>query len=229
MKQTIAVYSSNREPPQGFTRSIERLMLAGCAVVPQTGTADVSLARNLALTAVAQVLRAGTPADVVLMVDDDMAFELADVAQIAAHVRSTGRAASGAYCMSDGRLAAHYVGPSWSTGLGFLAMPAAQLLTLADSSQVFRGTADGKSVIEFTRSAVVQRGEERVWSPEDFYLCERLGGVDLLRLRIAHLKTVPLMPQAASLDALIMKHEQPPSQAELRDLAEQIRQTAPTP
>jgi hypothetical protein len=227
MKRTLTVYSSNREPPQAFTRSVERLMLAGCPVVPQTGTADVSLARNLALTAAVQALRAGTPVDVVLMVDDDMAFELRDVEHIAGRVRSSGHAASAAYCMGDGRLAAHYVGPRWHTGLGFLAMPAMQLLQLANESVSFRGTPDGKSVIEFTRSAVVARGDELVWSPEDFFLCERLGGVDLLRLRIAHMKTVPLMAHPESLDALIAQHEERPSPTELNDFAASLRQAVP--
>ncbi len=227
MKRTLTVYSSNREPPQAFTRSVERLMLAGCAVVPQTGTADVTLARNLALTGAVRALRMGTPADVVLMVDDDMCFTLENVDAIAKRVRETGRAASAAYVMGDGRLAARFVGPRWQTGLGFLAMPAVQLLELADASQLFVGTPAGDRVLEFTRSGVVERNGERVWQPEDFYLCERLGGVDLLELRVQHVKMVPLMANAESLRALIAKHEERPTAGELSAFTAGMRDALP--
>ncbi len=201
-------------------------MMAGCPVIPQTGSADVSLARNIALTAAVRALRGGTPADVVLMVDDDMGFDTNAVDTIAARVRSTGRAASASYVMGDGRLAARFAGPRWHTGLGFLAMPAAQLLALADDSPLFIGTPDGGLVHEFTRSAVVTRGTERIWSPEDFYLCERLGGVDLLELRVAHLKVVPLLPDPAQLAALMARHEDRPSTTEISEFTEQMRATA---
>lgn len=221
--KTLVVYSCNRDQPQGFTRSIERLMLSGYPVIPQGGTVDVSLARNLALTSAVDALRGGTPVDVVLMVDDDMQFSIEDVEHISNRVRSTGHAASAAYVMRDGRLAARYVGPRWETGLGFLAMPAAQLLALAADSQAFVGKPDGGLVLEFTRSCVVERDGKRRWSPEDFYLCERLGGVDLLELRVAHLKLVPLMPQADTLAKLIAQHEVRPSPEEVQAFAQSLR------
>ncbi len=225
MKNTLTVYSSNREPPQAFTRSVERLMLAGCPVVPQTGTADVTLARNIALTGAVQALRLGTPADVVLMVDDDMSFDLADVERIATHVRATKHATSAAYVMGDGRLAARFVGPRWHTGLGFLAMPAERLLALANEDALFIGKPDGGRIYEFTRSAVVMRDGVRIWSPEDYYLCEQLGGVNLIDLRVAHMKTVPLMPSAEKLSSLIAQHEDRPSLAEIKDFTADMRST----
>jgi hypothetical protein len=226
LKRTIIVYSSNREPPRAFTRSIERVMLAGVAVVPQEGTVDVALARNLALTAVVHALRGGTPADVVLMVDDDMAFEPEDVGAVAKHVRETGRPASAAYVMADGRLAARKVEQRWHTGLGFLALPASQLLELALSSPLFVGTPDGALVHEFTRAGVVERDGKRVWSPEDFHFCERLGGVDLLSRRVAHMKVVPLRPNERLLANLLAQHEERPTAGEVTAFAASMRAAA---
>ena len=199
MKKTLTVYSSNRAPAQEFVRSIERLTMAGCAVIPQEGTADVTLARNLALTAAVQALRAGVTADVVLLVDDDMVFELSSVAAIATWVRGNQRAASAAYVMKDGTLAAHFVGPRWHTGLGFLALPAAQLLRIADESEPFVGKPNGGLVLEFTRSGVITRDGGRRWLGEDYYFTERLGGVDLLPMAVGHVKSVVLLPNEAKL------------------------------
>jgi hypothetical protein len=124
--------------------------------------------------------------------------------------------------MGDGRLAARFVGPKWETGLGFLGIPAAKILSLSEDSPLFVGTADGGLVHEFTRSGVVESDKGRIWEPEDFHLCRRLGGVDLLDLRIAHLKTVPLSPNPEMLRALIDKHEIRPSAEELAEFTESM-------
>jgi hypothetical protein len=83
----------------------------------------------------------------------------------------------------------------WITGLGFLAIPRAALLALADDSPAFEWRA-GQMAWAFCESKVHYLGDgeqqRTMWIGEDYCLCLRLGGVDLLPIAVGHLKTVPL-------------------------------------
>jgi len=205
MKRILFVYSSNRTPCVEFTQSLQACVSDGAGVIEQRNTVDLAMARNSALTSAFQALLTGRH-DVVLMVDDDMQWKPQDATRISDHVRASGHAASAAYVMKDGRLAAHYVGPRWRCGLGFLAIPATEIKRLSSKSLPYAG-ADGASTLEFTRSGVIERDGRRVWLPEDYCLSERLGGVDLLPIAVGHVKSVVLSPNESKLASFISKSE----------------------
>ena len=211
MNRTIVICSYNR-PIQAQTQElINRMVKVGAAYVPQTGSADVAMARNFALTGacrayrhlnklIAEAAAAGKPTrerfDTILMVDDDMLFELEQAQELLEHVRSSGVAASALYATMNGGIAAlpwqHQTEPNgdsrWLTGLGLLAIPAEHVLRLEADSERFP-SLNGEQVA-FTSSQC--RGGK--WYSEDFELCRRLGGVHLLPLAIGHLKTIPIYP-----------------------------------
>jgi hypothetical protein len=162
----------------------------------QAGITDVTLARNLALSAAvnARSSRRGGDFDMVLMVDDDMVFSWEQASQLVNHARLRNVAASAMYGTTMGTLAATRLksGPGedqrWATGLGLLAVPMRLLLDLAERSEQF--DFNGTKNWGFTWS-LAHGGN--YWS-EDFTLCRRLGGVHLLPIAIGHLKTIPIYP-----------------------------------
>lgn len=134
-------------------------MALGAAYMPQTGSADVTLARNLALSGGCRALRqlndhcakqARAPFDTFLLVDDDMLFEPKHAQRLVDHTRIFGRAASAMYATLYGTIAASRfsdyepddegtiavlkasgVQPQrWVSGLGLLAITARQVLEL---------------------------------------------------------------------------------------------------
>lgn len=212
MRSTIVVCSYNR-PIQEQTRAvIAALTSSGAAYIPQTGSADVTLARNWALTGACVGLRKlnstlaearktsqagkGTRADfdTILMVDDDMLFEVDQAQELINYTRAHAVAASALYATMNGGVAgipiATPIGETqrWLTGLGLLAIPSWALLKLEEASERFQ-TLDGTKVA-FTSS--ICRGGK--WFSEDFELCHRLGGVHLLPIAVGHLKTIPIYP-----------------------------------
>jgi len=194
-------------PPE-FTDGIQAAALAGAGIVQQYGTSDVTLARNKALTAAVRQLRADTRFDVVLLVDSDQGWAPESALALAAHVRFTGHAASACYIMSDGRLAGHPHKDRWITGLGFLAIPRRQLLDLAEMSERF-SDAHESDLIEFTSSGVQLVEGKRKWLGEDYTLCLRLGGVDLVPIAVTHIKAVPLTPHMGRLDESLRQRLSP--------------------
>lgn len=227
MKNVLVLLSSNR-PIQDRTRNcIGRLTALGAAYLTQQGTADVALARNIALTSACEALRAlndgllrslkekhaesgdgyeetyrANRRDVVLMVDDDMEFTPEQVAELVEHARRTGTPASAMYATTMGTLAATRMKwepelgtrgargweQRWMVGLGLLAIPAARLHELELASAPF--DCQEKQRRAFT-SCQMFKG---VWFSEDYMLCYRLGGVDLLPIAVGHLKTIPIYP-----------------------------------
>lgn len=218
MKQTIIVCSSNR-PIQDQTRqAIEELERHGAQLLLQTGSADVAFARNMALSGALRfavtankelavsATHPGTerraPFDTILMVDDDMVFSLEQAQTLLAHARKTGFAASAMYATMRGSLAATrlYTPPAmvqrWLVGLGLLAIPFPALQELARRSRVFE--AFGTEHVEFTWSAAL--GD--CWCAEDYTLCRRLGGVHLLPVAVGHMKTIPIYPDAETIECI---------------------------
>ncbi len=206
MNRTILVISYNR-PIQEPTRALlGELISAGVAIVTQTGCADVALARNLALTGACRAYRqlnAKLPEDkqrdLFLLVDDDMLFELDQVKELLAHVRTTGISASAMYATAFSTIAATRLREPengepqrWVTGLGLLAIPAAALLELEQNSETFP-LKNGRHTA-FTWSAI----HEGFWYSEDYTLTRRLGGVHVLPMAVGHLKTIPIYPDKES-------------------------------
>lgn len=211
MKNTLVVCSSNRLTERHTSSCFKQLVAAGAGLVEQIGTSDVALARNLALT-MAHSLLSSCRYDMVLMVDDDMVFKVADAQALVDYAREFGIPASGAYVLPDGRLAAEPLEPrsgeaarGWVTGLGFLAIPAPELKLLAERSRTFKqrpGASD--LIIEFTKSCSELAADgQRYWVPEDYRLTQNLGGVALRPIPVGHVKKQVLMPTESQIKETI--------------------------
>ena len=205
MNRVLVVRSSNRPIPLECAASVHALEAAGAGVVDQTGSAEVSLARNLALSRALDVLRKpeARPFDLVLMVDDDMVFAMRAAELVVAHARATGLPASACYALANGSIPFERLpGGRFMGGLGFVAVPVAVLASLATRSSVVT-TDSGEAFWEFTSSASEAREDgTRRWLPEDYRLTRELGGVDLLPIAIGHLKAKVVMPDRATFEAL---------------------------
>lgn len=159
------------------------------------GSSDVAHARNTTLSTLLDLMRSPEHAerDVVLLIDDDMVFNVAQAQQVIDHARATGCPASGVYPTAAAEIAAstRWAPPGkWFVGLGFLAIPRALIERLAAESPYFERR--GRRIYEFTNSALHEVDGELRWYGEDYWLCKRLGGVDLLPIAIGHLKMIPL-------------------------------------
>lgn len=207
MKNTLVLVCSNRNVEKATTVALAALVSRGAARLDLDHVGDVALARNLGLSRALEVLHRAPRYDVVLMVDDDMVFTADQAQELVAYVRATGVAASAAYVLHDGMLAAsHYRGDRWQTGLGFLAIPFRVLDALAHSSRKFRASRVAKEwTFEFTESSPVESETvgELVWEPEDYCLTRRLGGVVLLPLPVGHIKRKVLTCARSGLADLI--------------------------
>ncbi len=135
--------------------------------------------------------------DTVLMVDDDMLFELDQAQELINYTRKNAVPASALYATITGGIAAMPMPGKvtlpgekglWLAGLGLLAIPAWMLLRLEAESETFVTLQGTKRA--FTSSTC----REGRWYSEDFELCHRLGGVHLLPIAIGHLKTIPIYP-----------------------------------
>ncbi len=203
MKRTLLVCSHNRPIQAETKKAIGALCNAGAALLDHSGApSDVTLARNLALSAACDHLRSMPDRDVVLMVDDDMIFSLTDAEELADHARSHKVPASAMYATTMGTLAACrlYTAPGerqrWVVGLGLLAIPAAALLELEQRSEPFDFMSTERRGFTWSHAA------HRAYWSEDFTLCRRLGGVHLLPIGIGHMKTIPIYPDADTIERI---------------------------
>lgn len=202
MRQTLIVTSSNRAMDRETYDSIAALKKLGVRHVNQTGSADVAFARNQALSwacaAIKSERQKADPISSVLMIDDDMVFDVEAAKTLVTASRARGVACSASYVTINSIPAAQLLKTAedgknlWCVGLGLLAIPADLLLWLEARSKPFtyRKTrkADPETFREFCRSG--ERDGE--WLSEDFSLCERLGGVHLLPVDAGHRKLVTL-------------------------------------
>lgn len=196
MNKTIVLVSSNREISIKTQDTLAALGQLGARRLLQRGSPDVAFARCQALTWACNALRDEPERDMVLMLDDDIWAE-SDVAQaLVDAARERGRACSAVYTTVTGKLAAsrwpHDPG-LWLTGLGCLAIPAKLLLELEQAAPSFE--MQGHVYSGFTW-CVPEKGQ---WIAEDYRLCMNLGGVHLLPLKVAHMKTWPLWPNENTL------------------------------
>jgi hypothetical protein len=195
MKNVALVVASNRSIPSETQASLHRLVAAGALQHNVEGSSDVAFARNVSLSILVETFRREPARNVALLIDDDMVFTLLQAMELCAHVHGFGRPASGIYPTAVGEIAATsalcpFPG-RWLAGLGFFAIPRDALLKLADESPSWEWR-DGKTLWEFTNSALHEIGERRLWVGEDYWLSYRLGGVDLLPIAVGHLKMIPL-------------------------------------
>jgi|SRR6478752_4085887 len=206
MKKTLMVISTNRGLHPQTLKAVRACRNAGARLIEQSGSSDVALARNHALSMAKRALELdeGKGIDTILMVDDDIVFSLNDAQRVVDRTRETGAPASATYVQQGGQLAASRMLPecaiatgepvipmrpgSWHVGLGFVAFSAAALLELAADSHEF--SMRGETCWEFTRSTAI----DGAYVSEDYCLSRRLGGVELLPLEVGHLKLTPIYP-----------------------------------
>ena len=194
MKKTLVLCTHNRPIHPQTVQALNALRRAGAALIDHSDApTDVTLARNLGLSAVCEHLDRMPARDVVLLVDYDMVFSVEDAQALADHARAECYAASAMYVTAAGALAAYRLEapgerPRWLTGLGLLAIPSCSLLALRAESETF--AAPGGEKFGFTQSGV----DSGQYLSEDFTLCKRLGGVDLLPVAIGHVKPLAVYP-----------------------------------
>lgn len=208
MDRTLIVCASHRGVELETQKCLVACQQRGARLVSLAGIADVALARNEVLTL---ALARNDSADVCLLVDDDMVFDVAAAAKLVGFARRTGNVYSGAYATKDGKLAAtrfdwdgRRTDGLWMVGLGFCALPFGKLEALAQKLGTVIGP-QGKQIVPFCQSAVVVPAHDQKarWCSEDYWLCRALGGVLLAPYVAAgHLKSVPLWPDDETLERL---------------------------
>jgi len=208
VKNTLVVMTTNRTPVPEFEQMIAALRAAGAAYLPCPGWTDVARGRSVALSSACDVLRQHVGrADVVLMMDDDMAMEPAGAQMLVSAARLSGEPCSAVYATAEiregqhGQLAGTRLEGQpgrWLMGLGCLAIPAGVLLELERTSEPFALEQPGAAPIQY-REFTWSRADGGRWVSEDYRLCLRLGGVRLLPIPCGHKKAIMLWPDDATL------------------------------
>jgi hypothetical protein len=185
----VVVLVSNRPIDPDAYGCITRLR---SPIVAQRDCADIALGRNLALSGVCDLARVNK-FDCALLVDDDMVFTVDDVKLLTEHAMASGVATSACYVGASGEhlMAAPWEG-RWITGLGLVAIPMPLLLEVHTKAPHFTNKMlPGRDIAAFCSSGII----DGVWYSEDFQLCMRLGGVDLLpEVCVGHIKKRILKP-----------------------------------
>ena len=189
MKNILIVVSTKNGVNNQTRQCIEALREKGAQYIEQQGCSDVALARNIALTLAYNQIVSYKELEVILMIDDDMLFETKDAKRVCESAISLGAPTSGACVRADGKFFAKPMNKArWVCGLAFLAIPRNAFLELADRSKKI--ILDSGECIVFTWAGA----DEREWVGEDHRLSRRMGGVQVLPIRIGHLKQIPLYP-----------------------------------
>jgi hypothetical protein len=199
LRNVVMAIATNRPIPKATQDCVQAVIADGAILHTIEGSSDVAFARNIQLSLLVHTFQADATRDVALLVDDDMVFSLDQARRLCAYAKLKPAVCSGIYATAIGELAASTqwspFPDKWLTGLGFFAIPRAALLALADNSPAFQWR--GQTLWQFTQSSLhifgVDMNEPR-WIGEDYWLCVRFGGVDLLPLAIGHLKQIPLYP-----------------------------------
>lgn len=212
MDRTLIVCASHKGLELQTQACVTALQKHGARLLSATGVADVALARNQVFTAALQAIaRENLPTDVLLLVDDDMVFDLNAATKLVSLARETGGGWSAAYATKDSKLAATPL--DWDAGrsdglrmvgLGLCAVPLGKFLELAQQLGAVVGPS-GQGVIPFCQCRVVVPEHDKVprWCSEDYWFCRAIGGVRLApHVAAGHLKTVPLWPDAETLRRL---------------------------
>jgi hypothetical protein len=212
MDRTLIVCASHKGLELQTQACVTALQKHGARLLSVTGVADVALARNQVFTAALQAIARGNlPTDVLLLVDDDMVFDLNAATKLVSLARETGEAWSAAYATKDANLAATPL--NWDAGrtdglrmvgLGLCAVPLKKFTELATQLGAVVGP-NGHGVIPFCQCRVVTPEHDGAprWCSEDYWFCLAIGGVRLApHVAAGHLKTVPLWPDPETLRRL---------------------------
>ena len=191
MNTTLVLVSSNREPEPETKKTLVAFQKAGALLLREMGSADVAYARNRALSFACDTLRDHAEVQTVLMMDDDMAVQVADAQRLITRSRELGRAVSGVYATKTEHIAGclwkgHE--PYWLVGLGCVAIPRPLLLELEARAESFESA--GRFISEFTWACAEDGG----WVAEDYRLSMQLGGVVMEPVALGHVKKGVLWP-----------------------------------
>lgn len=172
---------------------LERL---GASRMGLTGCSDVALARNQLMTAALQ--RAEPERTVFLLVDDDITFTQAQGELICADALETEYPVSGVYVVSPTSLAHTPLEANrWLCGMGFMAIRRDLLQAYADRIGSVQTALSGE-IWPFCQS----RERDGRWVSEDYWFSHEMGGVELIKIAVSHLKLVPLAPDERTVDML---------------------------
>lgn len=212
MDRTLIVCASHHGFELQTQACVTALQKHGAQLEWRCGVADVALARNQVFTmALQRIARENLPIDVLLLVDDDMVFELNAATKLVSLARESGEAWSAAYATSNSNLAATPL--DWQegrsdglrmVGLGLCAVPLVKFTELATKLGAVVGP-NGQGIIPFCQCRVVTPEHDKVprWCSEDYWFCRAIGGVKLAPYVAAgHLKTVDLWPDPETLRRL---------------------------
>lgn len=201
MKKTLAICTSHRGASDPTLEGLRALSAAGCLVRVWHGLADVALARNIYMTRGLEIAKQ-SQRSVILLVDDDMKFDVETAQLLVDRARTSGAPVSAAYATANAHLAATtFNGGKWLVGLGFLAVPVERLQALADSSPRVE-TVNGEFCHPFTWTGPERDGDRPFWLSEDYRLSQRLGGVILEPVAVGHVKQIPIYPDTKTLEEI---------------------------
>lgn len=171
--------------------AIRQLVRLGAEVKLASKISDIAGGRSWLLTESLEYAEA-TDRDVILCIDDDMDFTTRDAEVVIEHARRTGIAASACYMTEEGNLAGcRFVPRRHLVGLGFCAIPVRLLRNVA-SRVPYVQFAGKRRIYAFCESRAHVGDDE--WRAEDYDLCRKLGGVDLLPIAVGHIKAIALVP-----------------------------------
>lgn len=170
--------------------SVRRLLDAGLGgVVTVDGISCLPLARNTALSMALKQHHSHRHLTHLLLLDDDVAFEL-DHVQKVIDASTLQTPAACLYMTEDNRWAgAPCTKDTWLVGLGFVCFRFDTLEALSRRSEKFATDQHPDGVWEFTMARTVLGG----WHSDDYYLTRRLGGCRVVGV-VGHVKPVALMP-----------------------------------
>lgn len=193
----VVVVTPTREGVNAQTRKcIWALEELGAGRLDLAGCSDVALARNLLLTSALE--RSEPHRTVFLLVDDDMVFSTGDAQLIVERALSEAHPVSAVYATSSLALA-HSRRPDgrWWSGLGFMAVRRDKLQELADKLPTLQAI-NRTPIKPFCQCRPNEAGD--MWLSEDWFFSEAMGGVILHTIGVAHLKRMPIEPDAHTLN-----------------------------
>jgi len=191
----ITVPTHRGFPYPEVKNAIRQLCSAGAELLVASDISDIAGGRSWLLST---ALRAAEERgrDVIVMIDDDIAFTPAQAEQLVQCVRDTGYPVSGVYPTKLGGLA----GTRWKpwrylVGLGFAAVSVKRLRQLADTLRPTKYGSDGIEIWPFCTSG--PNYDVGRWFAEDYAFCALLDGFYLAPISVGHIKAVPLVADAA--------------------------------
>lgn len=183
-KRVCVVQVTRDMPTRRNVSAVNALLRRGAAFVQKANISCVCTARNVALTEALERTE-----EILLLVDDDIIFGLDQASELIAATLSTGVAHSGRYIQTDGRLAATRIARDrWYTGLGFVAIVRQALLDVAPRKVRL---INDSFIYPICTAGVVDDN----WITDDYSLCQRIGGVILANIDVAHRKPFELLPK----------------------------------